>query len=97
MGLEAEQNRKYLPWIYLGVFLLVTAGCYAVLQYVVPMGDDLFYWTRGSFWRVSRSIIRRPTGVTLFTCWTRSCWVRTGASHLRGCLSRPYSARSRST
>ena len=48
MGLEAEQNRKYLPWIYLGVFLLVTAGCYAVLQYVVPMGDDLFYgrWGR---------------------------------------------------
>lgn len=48
MGLEAEQNRKYLPWIYLGVFLLVTVGCYAVLQYVVPMGDDLFYgrWGR---------------------------------------------------
>ena len=25
MGLEAEQNRKYLPWIYLGVFLLVVS------------------------------------------------------------------------
>ena len=48
MEQNLAQSKKYLPWIYLGVFFLVTAGCYAVLHYVVPMGDDLMYgrWGR---------------------------------------------------
>lgn len=48
MEQNLAQSEKYLPWIYLGVFFLVTAGCYAVLHYVVPMGDDLMYgrWGR---------------------------------------------------
>ena len=46
-----EQSKKLLYGVYLGVFLLVAVGCYAVLHFVVPMGDDLFYgrWGRLGF------------------------------------------------
>nr|WP_297171190.1 DUF6056 family protein [uncultured Agathobaculum sp.] len=46
IGQEKQERDRRL--IYLGVFLLTAVGCYAVLHYVVPMGDDLFYgrWGR---------------------------------------------------
>jgi len=46
--MKAEQEKDKRLWLYWAAFLIVTVGCYAVLRYVVPQGDDLYYgrWGR---------------------------------------------------
>lgn len=49
--LTEKEKKQAMRLLLLLVFLLVSVGCYAVLRYVVPMGDDLFYgrWGRWGF------------------------------------------------
>ena len=59
-----EQSKKLLYGVYLGVFLLVAVGCYAVLHFVVPMGDDLFYgrWGRLGFVELLERMVQHYPG-----------------------------------
>lgn len=48
---EKTLKKRRVNWLYAAVFAVVAVGCYAVLRYAFPTGDDLFYgrWTHMGF------------------------------------------------